>query len=252
MTSVRALVRAVPDSFVRALAEHPRRISIPKARRQHARYVAALEAAGAAVLQLDADEAYPDCPFVEDQAVVVGHRAVITRAGHPSRRGEAAAVRATLEELGIHCQMMEAPAQLDGGDVLQVADTLYVGRSGRTNGEGMAMLARMFDRAVVPVPVGGLHLKSVCSSPGDRLVLVAEHTVDPALFSGCDVLVVPEAEAQAANVVGCRSHRADARGLPDHPAGARGTTSERAGVGPKRVQQGRWRVDLLVDSGVVT
>ncbi|MEO0606252.1 MAG: hypothetical protein AAF211_32785 [Myxococcota bacterium] len=84
-----AVVREVPDSFVSALAETPRRISLTKARKQHARYVEALRAAGAGVRVVPADEDHPDCPFVEDQAVVLGSRALITRAGHPSRQGEA-------------------------------------------------------------------------------------------------------------------------------------------------------------------
>ncbi|MEM6926796.1 MAG: hypothetical protein AAF602_07720 [Myxococcota bacterium] len=196
-----AVVREVPDSFVSALAETPRRISLTKARRQHARYVEALRAAGAEVIAIPADEAHPDCPFVEDQAVVLGSRALIARAGHPSRQGEAGPVAAVLAERGLELVPMPEPATLDGGDVLLVGGTLYVGRSRRTNGEGIAALARTFDVPVVPVPVAGLHLKSVASAASDRLVLVAAGTVDPALFDGCDVVVVPPDEAAAANVV---------------------------------------------------
>lgn len=31
------------------------------------------------VIELSADEGYPDCPFIEDTAVVIGNRALITR-----------------------------------------------------------------------------------------------------------------------------------------------------------------------------
>jgi len=196
---MRAIVREVPESFVSAVASHPRRISVPKARRQHARYVEALRGACDEVVVIAADEEHPDCPFVEDQAVVWGSRAVVTRAGHPSRRGEAGPVALALRELGLDVVTMTAPATLDGGDVLFVGGTLYVGRSGRTNGEGIAFLARTFELPVVPVPVAGLHLKSVASAASSRLVLVAADTVDPATFDGCEVVVVPA--PAAANVV---------------------------------------------------
>jgi len=82
---MRALVRRIPDSFVRALSartpDPP--LDVVRARREHAIYVDALVAAGASVTVLDADEACPDCVFVEDMAVVVGGVALITRSGAP-------------------------------------------------------------------------------------------------------------------------------------------------------------------------
>jgi dimethylargininase len=202
---MRAIVRGVPDSFVDALAENPRRIDLRKARRQHQRYVAALTELVDEIAEIPADESHPDCVFVEDQAVVHEGRALIAVAGHPSRRGEAAPVRYALERMGLEIHDMELPATLDGGDVLRVRDTLYVGRSGRTNHGGISRLAAVFGPVglgVVPVGVDGLHLKSVCSSPVDGLVLVAADTVEPALFDDAEVLVVPAEEAHGANAVG--------------------------------------------------
>ncbi|MEN0066308.1 MAG: N(G),N(G)-dimethylarginine dimethylaminohydrolase [Myxococcota bacterium] len=196
-----ALVRDVPDSFVNALAQEPRRIYLSKARKQHARYIAALEGAGLDVRVLPPDETQPDCPFIEDQAVIYGGRALVTRPGHPDRRGESGPVEAWLRSQGLDVTTMEAPATLDGGDVLIAGDAAYVGRSGRTNGEGIARFAAWSGLPVHPVPVSGLHLKSVASAATPRLVLVAANTLDPAMFGGCDVVVVPPDEAAAANVV---------------------------------------------------
>jgi dimethylargininase len=202
---MRVIIRSIPESFVDALSRDPRRINVAKARRQHAAYVTALQGLTDAVTVLDADEAYPDCMFVEDQAVVHDGHAVMTWAGHPTRRGESPPVRAALAEHGLVIHDMAEPATLDGGDVLRVGKTLYVGRSQRSNAGGLVMLFEVFGPlgfSVVPVDVSGLHLKSVCSSPIDGLVLLAADTVHPGTFDGADVIVLPDAEAHASNAVG--------------------------------------------------
>ena len=200
------LVRAVADSFVRALVATPpeRPIDVARARVQHAEYVSALGRLGAEVVALPADQACPDCCFVEDTAVVAAGVALLTRPGAPSRRDEVPGVAAALAG---RCELvrMEAPATLDGGDCLRAGHTFYVGRSRRTNAEGIAWLAAAFGPRgfrVVPVelPAGVLHLKSVCSPLGDDRVLVAED-VPPATFAGLRAIVVPAEEAHAANAV---------------------------------------------------
>lgn len=68
----RALLRAVPDSFSEALVSGPRpAIDVAQARRQHDAYRAVLVDAGYSVEVIAADEAHPDCPFIEDTAVVL-------------------------------------------------------------------------------------------------------------------------------------------------------------------------------------
>lgn len=87
-----AVVRAVPGSLAAealrsAGAGEP--VHAEEAQREHERYVSVLEDALALrVVRLEADEALPDCVFVEDPAVVCGDTALITRPGAPSRRPE--------------------------------------------------------------------------------------------------------------------------------------------------------------------
>ncbi|KAI4880758.1 hypothetical protein NFI96_007125 [Prochilodus magdalenae] len=87
-----AVVRAVPGSLVaEALRSGPAEVQVDlaAARQEHERYVSVLEnTLGLRVVQLEADEALPDCVFVEDAAVVCGDTALITRPGAESRRGE--------------------------------------------------------------------------------------------------------------------------------------------------------------------
>jgi dimethylargininase len=207
-----ALVRDVPGSFPRAVTAHPP--DPPRA--QHAAYVDALAALGLAIVRVPADEACPDCCFVEDTAVVAGGAALLTRPGAPSRRAEVAAVRAALNgKLALHD--MAAPATLDGGDVLRLGRVFYVGRSARTNGAGVERLREVFrDHRVVEIPVDRvLHLKSACAPLGDDAVLVADGAISGAWFGGtARVIVAPAEEAFAANAVAFRGRALVADGAP--------------------------------------
>jgi dimethylargininase len=200
-----AIVRDVPPSFDQALCATPVTLDVPRAAEQHAAYRAALAAWGLRVERLPADPAYPDGCFVEDTAVVAGELAVITRPGAPSRQGEVDAVAAALARL-VEITRMQAPATLDGGDVLRAGKVFVVGRSARTNEAGIAALRaavapRGYEVRAVPMEAGVLHLKCVCSPIADDLVLVAEGTVDHQAFAPARVIVVPREEAYAANAV---------------------------------------------------
>jgi dimethylargininase len=204
---VKALVRCIPDSFPKALSaavpDPP--IDVARARAQHQAYRAALEAMGVTVKVLPALESTPDCCFVEDTAVIADGLAVITRPGAPSRRAETEAIAAALKGQVELVEMTE-PATLDGGDVMRVGKTFFVGTSARTNAEGMKQLGEAFAArgfGVVPValPADILHLKCVCSPLGDGRVLLAENGVPPSVFDGLQLVRVPASEKDAANVV---------------------------------------------------
>ncbi len=207
-----AITRRVPASFVNALArESPASpIDVELARRQHDAYGKALVAAGATLVVLDADESCPDCVFVEDTAVVAAGLAVITIPGAPSRRAETPAIETALATL-VEVRAMEPPATLDGGDVMRVGSTIYVGRSARTNEAGIASLAAAFTPRglrVIPLdlPPDVLHLKCVCTPLGDDRILLAEGSLAPALFDAIHCVIVPAAETYAANVVALDHH----------------------------------------------
>jgi dimethylargininase len=225
VTVVRALVREIPTSFSGALcAQAPDQpIDVSLARSQHAGYIAALQAAGAHVETLPADEAHPDCVFVEDTAVIVDGVALITQPGAASRRGE---TKAIAEALARHVEIvrMDGDATLDGGDCMRVGDTIYVGASARTNAAGIARLSDVFPRlrvVTVWLPAGVLHLKCVCTPLGENRILLAEHSLAPSTFDA-DVIAIPADETYAANAVAVGAHVIVADGFPrTHEALAR-------------------------------
>ena len=175
-----------------------------RCRQQHGAYVAALRELGLDVEVLPADPGHPDAHFVEDVAVVTPEVAVITRPGAQSRRGEVDAIARRLER---HrpLRRIDSPGTLDGGDVLMVGRRCFVGRSARTNDAGIAQLASILadhGYRTTAVDVGaGLHLKSDLNLvTEDTLVATADLSGRPEL-ADFKVIVVPEDERYAANVV---------------------------------------------------
>jgi dimethylargininase len=179
-------------------------IDIPLARRQHAIYCDTLRALGVQVVTLPAAPDLPDSVFVEDTAVVVDEVAAIARMGAVSRRPEIAAVAAALAPYR-PLAYLEAPAQLDGGDVLRVGRAFFVGLSGRTNAAGVEQLRAIlapYGYTVQPVtPTGCLHLKSAVTALNPDTLLVNDAWIDPTIFAGQTLIPVAPAEPWAANAL---------------------------------------------------
>ena len=179
-------------------------LDVALAAAQHAAYEDALTRLGCSILRLDASAGMPDCVFVEDTAVVLDEIAVIARPGAASRRPETTAVIDALEpHRPIGC--IEAPATLDGGDVLAAGRAIYVGRSRRTNDAGAAQMRALtapFGYTVRQVAVEGcLHLKSAVTAVSDGTLLINPAWVRQDDFAGFDCIAVDPKEAAAANIV---------------------------------------------------
>jgi dimethylargininase len=146
---------------------------------QHAAYVQALAGAGWEIREAPPADELPDSAFIEDTMIVVDGLAVLARPGAEERRAEVAGAEQAVRDLGLEIARIEEPGTLDGGDVLQVGDTVYVGRGGRTNGEGIRQLrSHLPHRTVVPVPLGGvLHLKSAVTALPDGTIVCADRSV---------------------------------------------------------------------------
>ena len=201
----RPVSRSIAQCELTHLAREP--IDIERARSQHAAYEALLSDLDCAVIRIPGADDLPDAVFVEDTAVVLDEVAVLTRPGAASRRPEAEAVVPHLTAFR-PLRSMREPATMDGGDVLRLGRTLYVGRSHRTNPHGFEHLrqhAEPFGYRVVAVDFTGcLHLKSAVTALSDELVLVNPAWVSPACFAGCEAIAVDEREPYAANALRIR------------------------------------------------
>ncbi len=171
---------------------------------QHRAYRDALEDAGAHVIVLDADSALPDSVFVEDAAVVLDELAILTRPATASRRPEPDAIASTLPMRRERARIV-APGHLEGGDVLRVGRTLYVGLTSRTNLDAiqqLSSLVRSYGYEVVTVPVtGSLHLKTACTALDEDTLLINPAWLDFTAFADFRLIATCEGEPFAANVL---------------------------------------------------
>jgi dimethylargininase len=194
---LRALTRdvspAIADCELEFLDRQP--IDLALAIEQHRQYQEALTELGARVEILPAEVDLPDSVFVEDPAIVLDEIAVITRPGAVSRRSEGETLAQALAKYRELRHIVE-PGTLEGGDVMRVSKTLYVGYSRRTNVAGIQQLATMLHPRgyfVVPVEVRGcLHLKSACCYIGDDTVLANRAWMDSDALCSLKILDVPE------------------------------------------------------------
>jgi dimethylargininase len=194
-----AIVRRPSPRLDEGIVTHRRRAAVDadRALEQWEAYVDALREHGWRIVAAEPADDCPDGVFVEDAAVVLGGVAVLTRPGAPERRAELASMASALAELGLEPRAIEAPAILDGGDVMAVGDTVYVGLGGRTDAEGARQLAGALapvGMSVETVPLSRvLHLKSACTALPDGAVIGYPEALDePGAFP--DFLAAPEPE----------------------------------------------------------
>jgi len=192
-----ALVRPPGPRLHEGLVTHIDRVPVDLnlARSQWQHYVDAMQDQGWQTIDVLANDECPDAVFVEDAVVVFRNVAVITHPGAPSRRPETEAVEHSVRSLGYSINRISEPGTLDGGDVLKVGDTIYVGRGGRTNGAGIHQLRSILEplgAAVIAVPLSKvLHLKSaVTALPDGTIIGYAPLVDDPGFFP--HFLEVPE------------------------------------------------------------
>jgi dimethylargininase len=188
---------------------------------QHGLYCAALESCGVRVQVLDADPLHADATFVEDTAVLANSRALLSRPGAESRRGEVDGIASALSAHFASIARIDEPGTLDGGDVCETGSRWLIGVSARTNADGAAQLARWLAQQGIESTAidirgveGILHFKSAVCWLGDDVLAATEPLASHAALADFEVLRVPAGEAYAANLVRVNDRVLVARGFP--------------------------------------
>ena len=175
--------------------------------KEHDDYIAALKQCDVDVTVLEADERYPDSCFVEDPALITRKCAIITNPGAASRNGEKNEIIGAVKKFFSDDQIeyIQSPGTLEGGDVMMVGDHFYVGRSARTNEEGIRQLTEIlakYGMTCSEVPLYEvLHLKTGVNYLEDNNMLVSGEFVEKPEFEKYNKVVIPEEEAYAANCI---------------------------------------------------
>ena len=174
---------------------------------QHDAYIEALKQTGVEVTILEANEDYPDSCFVEDTAVLTRNCAIISNPGADSRRGESREILPAIKQFfpDEKIEYIKSPGYLEGGDVMMVGDHFYIGRSARTNEEGIRQFIGILEKYGLSgskVPLEHvLHLKTGINYIENNNILAAGEFLTKADFTKFNKIEVPENEAYAANCI---------------------------------------------------
>ncbi len=202
-----AIVRTPGRSVVSGIRRDPGAVPDYDAiLKEHAAYVAALCAAGVRVDILPPLEDFPDSVFVEDPALVFPEGAILLRPGVAARLGEAEHMRAPLQRHFTRVLELEGDEFADGGDVLVTPGEVLIGLSKRTTRKGAEALKRRLaelGRAarIAHTPERVLHFKTAASLLGEDTAMATRAMEAAGVFAGLKILVVPDGEEGAANVL---------------------------------------------------
>ena len=178
---------------------------------QHSEYVNTFKELGLNVIILEGEEEYPDCCFVEDQALIVDNNVFFPITGAPSRRGEQKSIVEILSPYMKSIHWCQEPGKIDGGDIVRVGDTFYIGQSSRSNNYGTVQfqdfLTKLgYESYIIKVPGYSLHLTTLCSSPTSDLLFIPESSKDKLIFENLpenvELVTIPDTETYGCNTIG--------------------------------------------------
>ena len=172
----------------------------------HNDYVEALNSAGVKVISLPKLDKFPDGQFVEDTALCLPKAAILMRPGAPSRLGEVCEIEPQLRDLFKAVYEIEKPGHIEGGDILVTGKEILVGRSARTNENGVSQLSEIvtplgYVMREVFTPPEILHFKTDCSLLGPDEILSTKRLQNSGCFDGYQVINVADGEEASANAI---------------------------------------------------
>lgn len=179
-------------------------IDMQKAQKEHLAYCEMLRECGGEIITLKDNIDLPDSVFVEDPIIVFDEVAILTSMGVESRRKESDSMEKIFSKYR-KIEHIKLPSQIEGGDVLKIGKNIYVGKSARTNAQGIRDLRDIltpYGYEVTAVKVSGcLHLKTGCTALDENTVLINPDWIDSKVFAGFRQIVVPKDEPFGANIL---------------------------------------------------
>jgi dimethylargininase len=201
-----AITREVSRSIVHCELTHLERtpIDVRRARAQHAEYEATLKHLGVAVLSLPEEPTLADSVFVEDTALVLDECAIILRPGADSRKPETESIAKVLAPYR-KLFTIQAPARVDGGDILRVGKQVYIGLSSRSDTNAVEQIQDFLQpygyEVQTAIASGCLHLKSAVTQVANDTLLINPAWTDKKHFAGMKFIEIDPSESYAANAL---------------------------------------------------
>lgn len=201
-----AITRQVSPAINQCEITHIERepINYERARAQHKQYEDALHTLGLDVISLDAEPKLPDSVFVEDVALVLDECAIMLNPGASSRRPEVASVEKAVTPYR-EIFRIQAPGTVDGGDILTVGKTVYVGITSRSTEDAIEQMKVILEPRGYQVRAvrvtGCLHLKSAVTQVNEDTLLINPEWASKEDFHGMRFIEIDPSEPYAANAV---------------------------------------------------
>ncbi|MDP1621395.1 MAG: arginine deiminase family protein [Bacteroidales bacterium] len=183
-----------------------------KALSQHFKLKDTLIQAGVHVEVIPELEDHPNSVFTRDPSVVTAKGYIRLRMGLESRRGEEMWMAGHLESLGInHAGSIKGNGTVEGGDVILAGRVAFIGRSKRTNQEGIDQLTAILKEInlevrTIVVPEPFLHLGGAMSVISRDHVLCCQDIFPDTFFEGFKRIELPGADFVTGNVIALRNN----------------------------------------------
>lgn len=201
MKAKKAIVRKPSNSYKHCITSHPlgHTVSLDLALKQHKEYCSILNQLGLDLIELPPKHNYPDACFVEDNAVVFGNKAFITRMGVESRRGEEDDVEEILKQYFKVSKAIE-PATIEGGDVVHLPSRLICGITQRTNQMGINQMQDWFNIQIDIIENPNIvHLKSYMKYLERNILITSKDYENHPLIRDLDKIIIAKEEYYSIN-----------------------------------------------------
>lgn len=137
-------------------------IDVELALKQHGEFTKALIGNGVNIIELPANEKYPEQVFTRDIGFSIGNKLFVAEMSCGIRQGEEKILKKWLEEQNIPFHELNS-AEIEGGDVIVDNKTIYVGIGDRTSLTSVEELASLVDEyEVIPIPFDSKYLHLDC------------------------------------------------------------------------------------------
>jgi len=175
--------------------------------RQHDGLKSILRDFGTEVVDIPELARHPNSVFTRDTALCTPFGYIRLRLGLDTRRGEERWMSDALESIGEPCAgEIKVPGTVEGGDVILVGSVAFLGRSIRTNDEGVAQLSSLlrgmgYEVRTISLPESILHLDKVLMAAGPTRMLSCSDSIPKESIKGFEVIEVSCEGRSTANII---------------------------------------------------
>lgn len=175
--------------------------------RQHDALKETLRAFGAEVLDVPERAGHPNSVFTRDTAICTPQGYIHLHLGLETRQSEGVWMAQILKAQGERCiGEIKPPGTVEGGDVILSGDVAFIGRSVRTNEEGIRQFSQImtsmgYEIRVIDLPETILHLDKALMVLGAKQVLYCNELISPHDIRGFDGIEISCGENTTANII---------------------------------------------------